>query len=211
MPLQTYADRRGLLVTSTEESIDSLLKEQRMRSRSLTELQKRADEGRAAELLRDSPRLEKRSTAIRRMYFAFDRISNIEVIGIDFARQLRVGPRTDDKFRRRGRYDSVRRLLEQELYQRRTTETSRKIFGETGAGANCVRHSRSANEMWPLICSTWIREREYREQARAMRRVDRAQGTSQSRGVSYVVINGMAVAQQSSATAVSAWMQMAIG
>ena len=107
-------------------------------------VQKRADEGRAAELLRDSPRLEKRSTAIRRMYFAFRRISDLESLELtllgNFASDHELMTSFANERIAHGRYDSVRRLLDQAIPATNNGNVSQPCWARPGR-TNC-RHSR---------------------------------------------------------------------
>ena len=70
---QTYSDQllQGLLVTVPADQVDALLNNQNeLLQHSIRELDQVVESGRSAEKLADSPRIDKRSTAIRRMYFA---------------------------------------------------------------------------------------------------------------------------------------------
>ncbi len=213
---QTYSDRllQGLLVTVPNDSIDSLLDNQRSQiEQNLAQLRKQFEQGRKADLLSDSPRIDKQSTALCRMYFAFDRIQDLESLELTLLDHFRSDKNLLLQFARQriaqGRYDSVRRLLAQtepSEEQRRSIET---MLGE-------IDHDKLAtdllgpNEMWQRFLPAWMSGD--KELARSiLRRVDQSKGSSQTSGIRYLVVNGMLVAQQAgSGATVSSWMRMAL-
>ncbi len=212
---QTYSDQllQGLLVTVPGNQVNYLLENQlALLQRSIDDLDAAAAIGRVAEKLAESPRIDKRSTALRRMYFAFDRIDAVESMDLLLAKKF---PKDEDllvSFARqriqRGRYDSVRRTLESSSANEKQREQLLTMLGDASNESDTSR--LSPQEMWQRFLPVWMKGD--REAAlKILRRVDQSKGRAPGTRTSYVIINGMAVRQsQGSASDVAAWMRLAI-
>ncbi|MEO2017912.1 MAG: VWA domain-containing protein [Fuerstiella sp.] len=212
---QTYSEQllQGLLVTVPEEQVNSLLSNQlALIQQSLQELGEVADSGRIAVKLSDAPRIEKRLKALRKIYFAFDRIADLESVD-----QLLIDSFPGDKgllvrFAReriqRGRYDSVRRMLDTSQPNEQQRNQLLTMLGDAADESETSR--LSPQEMWQRFLPVWMNGD--REAAlKILRRVDQTKGRAPGTHPSYVIINGMAVMQNTgSASDVAAWMRLAI-
>jgi hypothetical protein len=215
---QTYSDRllRGLLVTVPDDRVDALLIAQStFLESSLEDLNTAAADGRTAKMLADAPRIDKRSTALRSLYFAFDRQQDLRRMDLELIRRF-----PDDRgllvkfateYLARGWYSNVEWLLhnsELDIQQRRQLLV---MLGQSTAADN-VAEKLTPKEMWQQLLPVWM-SGETQVARRILRRVDRSKGTADDRRgmVSYVIVNGVAVARQTdSAANVSAWTRLAI-
>ncbi len=213
---QTYADRmlRGLLVTVPDDAIDSLFNDQQTTvDESLQKLRERLNEGREAELLSDSPRLDKQTTALRRIYFAFDRIGALEKLERDLLHHFESDRGLLIKFARdrvaHGRYDSVRRLRAGAELDNESQRQLNTMLGESNDSA-LLTELLAPKQMWQrFLHATMAGDTQLAR--RILRRVDPALGASTSTRVVYTVVNGVVVPRQSVAGAnVSSWMRMAL-
>ncbi|MCG8653911.1 MAG: hypothetical protein MI861_28995, partial [Pirellulales bacterium] len=213
---QTYSDRllRGLLVTVPEEAVDSLLQEHRQAVQaSLAELQKQDQAGEGTGQLSDAPRLDKQLSALTRMYFATDRVAELESLENALLDHFQADENLLTRFANQriqwGRYDSARKLLNREGLTDAQRPSLAALLGETNDEANSTS-LLAPREMWRCFLPLWI-SGNLEEAKRVLRRVDQSQGRSQATGVSYVIINGMAVPQQVGGGAyVSSWMRLAL-
>jgi tetratricopeptide (TPR) repeat protein len=212
---QTYSDQllQGLLVTVADDQVDTLFNhQQELLQQSLRELDQVVDAGRIAEQLADSPRIDKRSSAMRRMYFAFARIEELEAMDQLLINRFRQDSGLLISLAReriqRGRYDSVRRMLESSAPSDQQREQLLTMLGDRSNQSDTAKLSPS--EMWQRFLPAWMKGD--REAAlEILRRVDQTKGRAPGSRPSYVIINGMAVLQNSgTASDVAAWMRLAI-
>lgn len=211
---QTYSQQllQGLLVTLPDDQIDSIADSQiEAIKQSFSELKKAQDSGRSADKLTESPRIQKLSELTHQICFALNQIEKIEELDsllverfpkdegllIQFARE-RVS---------KGRYDSVERTLA----SIEPTESQRKqllqMLGKSEDSDSSLE--LAPKEMWQQMLPAWIRGD--RQQALSvLRRVNQKLGRSPSAGISYVIINGVAVPQSTGGAAdVTSWMRLA--
>ena len=108
----------------------------------------------------------------------------------------------------RGRYDSVRRMLESSPPTDQQREQLLVMLGDLSSEPETAKLSPS--EMWQRFLPVWMKGD--REAAlKILRRVDQTKGRPPGSRPSYVVINGMAVMQNAgSASDIAAWMRLAI-
>lgn len=210
----TYSDRllQGLLVSVPDDQVDELLSDQVERLHgSLQELDEVATEGRVAKKLADSPRILKRSKALRRIYFAFERINELEEMD-----RLLINRFSEDQglslgFAReriaQGRYDSVQRMLASEALSEDQRLQLESAMGDQADNSPTAK--LSPREMWRQFLPVWMAGD--REAAlRVLRRVDQKQGRAPGARPTYVIVNGVAVMQSvGSASDVAVWMRLA--
>ncbi len=204
--------QEGLLVTLPDNQIDSLLNHQfEQLKQELQELDEVADTGRVAQTLSDAPRIDKRSTMLRDFCFTFDRIGELEAMDqllIDrFVEDRGLGTELARRRIARGRYDSVQRMLETAGL---TEEQRQRLAAMLGRGSDDSPTSElSPRDMWQKFLPVWMNDD--REAAlRILRRVDQNQGRAPGSRPTYVIINGVAVPQNTgSASDVTVWMRLA--
>ena len=212
---QTYSDQllQGILVTVSDDQIASMLTQQRtLLLRSLRELDEVAASGRIARSLTDAPRIDKQLAALRRIYFALGRIGDLETVD-----QLLIDSFPEDEsllvnFAReriqRGRYDSVRRMLEASEPNEQQRGQLLTMLGKTTDESETSR--LSPQEMWHRFLPVWMNG-DRQAALKILRRVDQSKGRAPGTRPGYVIINGMAVMQNTgSASDVAAWMRLAI-
>ncbi|MDP6442493.1 MAG: hypothetical protein QF805_01760 [Pirellulaceae bacterium] len=212
---QTYADRllRGLLVTLGDLEIEPLL----VRQQALldAELEQLAARSKTLEIksIADSPRIDRRSSALRRLYFSFDRIDDVEALDSSLLAAFAADDKLSSQFAKerldRGRYDSVRRLRDATNDEKQKRSLS-IMLGELGGDSSGVE-PLDPKEMWRRLLPVWM-SGEVEEARKVLRRVDRNKGASQGPGtrVVYTVVNGVLVPMRSgSGSDISAWMRLA--
>jgi Mg-chelatase subunit ChlD len=212
---QTYSDQllQGLLVTVADDQVDTLFdNQQELLQQSLRELDQVVDSGRIAEQLTDAPRIDKRSSAMRRMYFSFARIDELEAMDQLLINRFRQDSGLLISLAReriqRGRYDTVRRMLETSAPTDQQREQLLTMLGERSNESDTAKLSPS--EMWQRFLPVWM-EGDSEAALKILRRVDQTKGRAPGSRPSYVIINGMAVLQNSgTASNVAAWMRLAI-
>ncbi len=215
---QTYSDRllRGLLVTIPDDRVDGLLTEQRaLLDESFEALKEAAANDRAAVKLTDAPRIDKRSTALRSLYFSFDRHGELRQMDRELIRQFPEDNgllvKLAAEHLARGLYNNVEWFLENCEPNVQQRSQLLIMLGQP-TGTNGIADKLSPKEMWQQMLPVWM-SGEHEAARRLLRRVDRSKGTSNDpRGlVSYIVVNGVAVPKPvDSAADVSAWTRLAI-
>lgn len=213
---QTYSDRllRGMLVTVPNDAVEDLLTNQRREIQaSLDAINERKELASAAENLSDSPRLSKQSDALRRIYFAFQRIGELESLESILIAQFKGDEKLVGQFARdrisHGRYDSVGRMLASLTPGSSSHEQVKVMLGES-TPSEVSNQLLAPKEMWQQFLPVWMGG-DMEEARSILRRVDQSKGVATRTSVSYMVVNGVLVPQQTgSAANVSSWMRMAL-
>ena len=211
---QMYSEQllSGILVTMPADQIAGFFKDNKDRlSENLMALAEAKSAGRSAKQLTDSPRIQKHSEILRRFYFAFDRIEELEAMDISL---LSAFP--DDKtliaaFSRerisKGRYDSVRRMLEQAKPNDQQRQQMLVMLGDAKTESEIDK--LSPKEMWARLLPVWMKGDNVAAR-KILRRVDATKGRAPGARPNYVVVNGIAVLEnQGTASDVGAWMRLA--
>lgn len=212
---QTYSEQllTGILVTLDDDEIDLLLDRQFSElQEDIADLNAAMDSGRNAEKLSDSPRIEKRTSNMRRMHFAFDRIEALEQMDLLLIRTFSDDSSLVTQLARqridRGRYDSVRRLLQLESLDEDQRKQLLTMLGDANSDSGTA--SLSPKEMWQRFLPVWM-EGDTENARRILRRVDRSKGRMPGARPTYVIINGMAVLQNmGNASDIGSWMRLAL-
>ena len=203
----------GLMVTVPDDQIEMMLDNQgEQLQMSLQQLNDVVDSGRVAKILGDAPRIEKHSTILRKIYFAFDRIESLELMDQQLMTRFKEDKELIAKLARerisRGRYDSVQRM---QASAELTDQERRQIRVILGAAMNDSTTTKlSPEEMWRQFLPVWMKG-DHEAALRILRRVDQSRGRAPGARQSYVIVNGMAVMQNpGSASDIAVWMRLAI-
>ena len=212
---QTYSEQllTGMLVTVGDDQLEQMVVGQLDELRSSAhDLVAAADTGRLAEKLADSPRIEKRSSNIRRICFALERIADIEsmdhLLLTTFPKDENLLTRLARERIARGRYDSVTRMLETEHASDKQRQQLLVMLGETKNESQTAK--LSPNEMWQRFLPVWMAG-DITEARKILRRVDRSKGRIPGARPTYTVVNGRAVMQNAGiASDIGSWMRLAL-
>ncbi len=202
----------GVLVTLPTDQIDAVMEQEfKQLQESVEQLAVAKQNGRTAAKLSGSPRIQKQSETLRNFCFAFDRISDLENMN-----QLLIATFPQDEtllatFGRqlisRGRYDSVRRMLETGQPNDKQQKQLLVMLGESIPESDAAK--LSPIEMWQRLFPAWMAD-DSESARRILRRVDQAKGRAPGARPSYVFINGRAVLQNQGASSdVGTWMRLA--
>ncbi|MEM8669028.1 MAG: VWA domain-containing protein [Planctomycetota bacterium] len=210
-----YSDQllQGILVTVPEAQIDSFLQEQAdLLQQNLQELDDVADSGRTAKSLSDAPRIDKRSTSLRKIYLAFNRIDQLETMDQLLMNRFREDKGMALRFAREritwGRYDSVQRMLASADLKESEQNQLKSLLGEKSDDSPTAK--LIPQEMWQQFLPVWM-EGDRDAALKVLRRVDQSRGRAPGSRPTYVIVNGMAVIQNAgSASDVAVWMRLAI-
>ncbi len=206
---------RGLLVTIPGDQIDEMLAEQQAKlTESLTAVEAMVATGRTADQLSDSPRIEKRSIALRRMLFAFDRIDALQDIDLALLRRFSKDTSLLANLTKaridRGEFSSARDLLR----KANASDDVRKRFAAVlGVKmADPVGATKLApKEMWQQLLPLWLKG-DRAGSLRILRRLDQRQITGSNIGqtVTYVYTGGAPTYKQAWASDVFILTQLSL-
>ena len=195
---QTYFDRllRGVAVTLSREASAEFLKLQR--AKLAEDIQSLNDsETRSAALLSESPRIERRTEALRRLYLAFDSISQLEDMDQTLIKQFSEDTELPTTFAQArltyGRGDSARRMLAEGGLTDEQKEEIAKLLGNPQTGNSSTR-TLQPNEMWKELLPVMMAgDRD--SSLKLLRRLDRTKisGSIPGQNTQYVYVNGRGI------------------
>lgn len=205
--------QQGIMVTLSDDQIDNLLNGQtRLFREDLKELGQLRQQGRAAKMLKDSPRIEKRASILRQLYFALNRIADLESMDAVLLKQFPDDKSLLTNFANElltwGRYDSIERLL---LMPNIAEGQRKQLLAMLGQSDSKSRTSKlSPKEMWQRFLPVWM-DGDYEAAKQILRRVDQSKGRNSGQRPAYTVVNGVAVMESPNESAnVGPWMRLAL-
>lgn len=174
---RTYSDQflRGLLVTIADDAVDSMLARQRaVLDKGLQELKVQIEGGRKVVQLIEAPRIRRQSEALRRLYYAFGRLDDVEAVDLALLRQFNADADLPVLLVRErvahGQYGSARRLMELPEIGDEQRRKMKTILGEADADRD-VAGVLAPSEMWHAMIPALI-AKDVDAARKLLRRVD---------------------------------------
>lgn len=212
-----YSDEllRGVLVTIPVESIDEfLVSQQELLDGNMQSLVESLERGRAAKTLSDAPRIDRRSQALRQMFFAFDRLDMLQRMDVAIIKQF---PEDDDLLVRltkeradRGEIASARAVLDEMDAPDAVRRRFDSALGTSTAATSSIA-KLAPKEMWQQLLPHWLNN-DKASALRVLRRIDHSQitGTNPGNTVTYVYTGGSPTYTQNWASDVFILTQLAM-
>jgi len=205
---------RGLLVTIPDDAVDGMLAQQKASlAESVQELKAQGERGRVAEKLVDAPRIERQSEALRRLYFAFDRIKDVEAMDLTLLRQFKAD--TDlpvqmvSKRIAHGQYSSAKRLAGSTEVNGEQRRRIAVILGQSVEDDDVAR-PLPPRDMWRGLIPALV-TRDVDAARRLLRRVDATKARSEGYNAwRTVYVNGVYTRVPSAPGDLATWMRLAV-
>jgi len=205
---------RGLLVTVPDDAVDTMLAQQRaLLDESLRQLRSQVESGRAAKKLADAPRIQRQSETLRRFYFAFGRIKDLEAMDLTLLRQFSADTNLPVLLANEriawGRYGSVQRLVEQSEVNDEQRRMIAPLLGQSDMDRDVAR-TLTPGQMWRGLIPALV-ARDVDAARRVLRRVDitKAQPEAYS-SWRMVYVNGHYIRVPSAPGDLATWMRLAV-
>ena len=213
-----YAEQlvRGVLITMPDDSIDEFLAaEEVLLKNGLQLLEDKKAEGRSAKMLSDAPQIARRSEALRRLCFAFDRLEILQRMDLLLAQRFTeddqlIGKLTKERLDR-GEIAAARNFLQTSNADEATKNRFALALGNAPTSELDGTSKLAPKEMWQRLLPHWM-SGDKAAALKVLRRIDTRKITGSALGqtINYVYTGGAPTYEQRWASDVFILSQLAL-